>query len=101
MNTSICVNPQIAEAVALELAALTAKIDNLTKFNLSEMYFKLPTIHRQLLDQQLYPMTEYQRILKQRLAVLSGWHPTGNNYEVPEPVNTGGGTILSVTDTLS
>ncbi len=61
------------EAIPLELDALTANVQKLDNAIYTEKFCKLSKKQQELLEEQLYAMREYQRILRERMAEAYGW----------------------------
>ncbi len=61
------------EAIPLELDALTANVQKLDNAIYTEKFCKLSKKQQELLEEQLYAMREYQRILRERMAEANGW----------------------------
>jgi hypothetical protein len=65
--------PEFIDRMKIELGELTTRIDALDKYIYSEHYYSVARKQQYLLCEQLYPMREYQRVLRQRIANGSGW----------------------------
>ncbi len=61
------------EAIPLELDALTANVQKLDNAIYTEKFCKLSKKQQELLEEQLYAMREYQRILREHMAEANGW----------------------------
>ncbi len=61
------------EHIATELEALSANVTKLDSAIYTEKFCKLSKKQQELLEEQLYVMREYQRILRERYAEVCGW----------------------------